>query len=110
MNLIWRKGPSTVREVRDRLSETEKRAVTTIATFLNILVSKKFLDTEREGRSLVFSAKVTKSQYQCKALSYIKQTLFDGSARKMIESVILSERTTFSELSKIADFLDSRLR
>lgn len=110
MKLIWQRGPSTVREVRSQLPEHEKRAITTIATFLNILVSKGFLCIEAVGRSHVFAAKITEFEYQDTAVSHVKRTLFEGSTLNMVRAIVLSSETTNQELSEIRETLHSRLQ
>ena len=61
MGKMWQFGPSNVRDVVGRLDRT--LAYTTVMTTLDRLFKKGLLDREMTDRAFVYTAKVTKEEY-----------------------------------------------
>ena len=58
MKQVWKKGRATVREVHEALAPTQSRAYTTIQTYMERLVDKKYLSKKKIGLVNFYSAKV----------------------------------------------------
>ncbi len=57
LQVIWQRGPSTVREVMDVLNQRTPRAYTTIMTLMNVMARKKTLIRTKRGRAFVYRAR-----------------------------------------------------
>jgi predicted transcriptional regulator len=62
MEVLWTNGDSNVRDVVDRLERP--LAYTTIMTTLDRLFKKGLLDRRREARAFIYSARVSREQWE----------------------------------------------
>ena len=58
LNVIWERGPSTVREVMRELNKQRERAYTTIMTLMNGMADKGILSQKPQGRAFIYSANI----------------------------------------------------
>ena len=66
MEQVWREGtPTTVREVMDGLNgrAAKERAYTTIMTTMRRLDGKRLLRRKREGKTDIYSARISRERY-----------------------------------------------
>lgn len=68
MFALWRTGPGTVEHVREGLPARHRSAYTTVQTVLNRLTERSLVDRERCGRTMLYSARLTESQYLSQSL------------------------------------------
>src|ERR1043166_6092078 len=78
MAVLWSRGPSTVAEVRERLSD--ELAHNTVQTILRILEDKGYVGHTEEGRAHRFHARVKREIAGQAATSRVVEKLFGGVA------------------------------
>ena len=101
MQVIWRRGASTVGEVQEGL--TQELAYTTVQTMLNILERKGKLKRQMEGRAYVYSAVVSEAKASHHAVRDLIDRMFGGSSEELVMSLIKSKEIdakTVAELTK----------
>lgn len=66
MDVVWSRGETTVRAVHEGLNARgeKTRAYTTIMTVMHRLDAKEFLRRRREGRTDLYTPRVSREQYQ----------------------------------------------
>jgi predicted transcriptional regulator len=105
MQVIWRRGASTVGEVQEGLKQ--ELAYTTVQTMLNILERKGKLKRQLEGRAYVYSAAVSEEKASSHAVRDLIDRMFGGSSEELVMSLIKSKQIdakTVAELTKrVAD-------
>ncbi len=74
MQIIWRRGPSTVSQVHRELQPRKEIAYTTVMTTLSRLARKKLLDQDKSSSSYLYSARVDRSGFD----SYVVATLMNA--------------------------------
>ena len=63
LKMLWECSPQPVREIRDALARDGRDiAHTSVITTLNTMVGKKFLKRKKQGKSYLFSPRVTREQ------------------------------------------------
>src|SRR5947208_17068206 len=82
MAVLWSRGPSTVAEVRERL--TDDLAHNTVQTVLRILEEKGFVGHTEEGRAHRFHARVKREVAGATAASRVVEKLFGGSTERLL--------------------------
>jgi BlaI family penicillinase repressor len=107
MSVLWENGPSTVADVKDRL--TDPLAYTTVLTVLRILEEKGHVAHEEEGRAFRYRALVGRSEARVSALERLRRTLFDGSAELLVSHLVADRTLSEDELEGIRKLLDERL-
>lgn len=104
MQVIWRRGASTVAEVQENLEQ--ELAYTTVQTMLNILERKKKLKRELRGRAFVYSASVSEQKANGHALRDLVDRMFGGSSEELVLSLVKSKQIHPKRLAKLARRLE----
>ena len=111
VKVLWDRGPSTVREVMNRLHERGRRvAYTTVLTFLARLEQKGLVTSNKRDLAYVYKAKVTREQVTMTRLKAMVRDLYDGAAASMALQLMSSQKFTAEEiasLQKLIEELDS---
>lgn len=108
MEVLWRRGPSTVAEVRDDLADD--LAYTTVLTILRTLESKGYVGHSAEGRAHRYAASVTRETAQRSAARALAQKLFKGSTELLLTHLVTDEKLSDAEVRRIKRLLDQQSR
>jgi len=106
MLILWEQGPSTVREVVDELSKTTELAYTTILSTLQTMESKGFVRHKSEGRAYRYYPKVDQSVAQDKALDYVLDRFFSGSAESLLLTLMNQRDVDSDAIERMREMLD----
>ena len=101
MKLIWDKGEATVRDVWEKLYPERGLAYTTVATVMRKLESKSFLKHDEKDRTYIYRPLVDKDKISQGMLREMIDGLFDGSAAKLVTTLIQGEHITERDLNQI---------
>lgn len=107
MAVLWDRGPATVAEVRERLSDA--LAYTTVLTVLRILEEKGHVGHEEEGRAHRYHPLVGRQAAGKSALRRLTTKMFQGSPELLLTHLV-SDRLTEAELRRMRQLLEDRLR
>jgi predicted transcriptional regulator len=106
LDVVWRLGPATVRDVRTAIDRTV--AYTTVMTVLDRLYKKGVLERERAGRAYVYSAAASSEQLQSSLLMGLLQRLLGhGPAAAspvlshLVDTVSAGDRQLLDELDRL---------
>ena len=105
MNVIWEERNCSVDDVLQRLPESS-RAYTTIQTFMRILEQKEFLAHKREGKKHVFYPLIEKAEYTRWSLQHMKDNLFGGSAKSLLNTFISDNHLSESDINELMSILE----
>jgi BlaI family transcriptional regulator, penicillinase repressor len=108
--VLWRRGPSTVRDVHAALLEGRAEAVgyTTVLKLLQIMTDKKLVKRDTRSRTHVYAAAVGEATTRGHLLSDLVDRAFGGSSLALVLQALSTNRTTPAELEQIRRFLDAR--
>ena len=98
LKILWERGPSPTREVRDGLARGEAGrdlAHTSVVTILNIMVRKKYLSRTKSGAAYTFHPRVKREDVSGGMLDDLVDRVFDGSAASLMLNLL--ERTELDE-------------
>lgn len=104
MQVIWRRGGSTVAEVQESLDQP--LAYTTVQTMLNILHRKGKLKRQLSGRAFVYSAAVTEEKASTHALKDLIDRMFGGSSEELVMSLIKSRQLDPEKIAELTRRLE----
>lgn len=99
MQVIWRRGASTVGEVQEALRQ--ELAYTTVQTVLNILERKGKLTRELRGRAYAYTAAVTEAKAARHAVRDLVDRMFGGSSEELVMSLIRANEIDADRLAKL---------
>jgi predicted transcriptional regulator len=97
--VLWRLGPSTVREVHDALNKDS--AYTTTLKQMQVMFEKGLLKRSERFRSHVYEAVVPKEQTQRQLAGDLLARAFAGSARELMLGALAAKPASKEELSEI---------
>lgn len=100
MNVIWEVRNCCVDDVLQRLAEP-KPAYNTIQTFMKILEEKGFLAHKREGKKFIFYPLVEKPEYNRWILKHMKDNLFGGSAKSLLNTFISDNTLSDTDINDL---------
>jgi len=110
MDVLWRLGEASVREVRDALSEQHRPAYTTVQTIVQRLELKNAVRRTRKiGNALMFEPAVTKKTAYRRVVDELLG-LFGGSARPVVAHLLDSGKLTLEDLKALEEHAASRKR
>ena len=105
LTYLWQEGPSTVRQVHDYLAGTKDAGYTTTLKLMQIMHEKGLLTRTEEGRSHIYTARVSEEQTQQTLLDRFVETTFRGSAARLVMQALGNHKTSAEELDEIRELL-----
>jgi predicted transcriptional regulator len=84
LQVLWNRGPCTVREVHEMLYANEGAGYTTALKMLQIMHAKGLVERDDSQRAHVYKAAITKQRTQKRYLADMVQRVFNGSASQMV--------------------------
>ncbi len=84
LQVLWDRGPCTVREVHESLYANDGGGYTTALKMLQIMHAKNLVERDDSQRAHVYKAAVTKQRTQKRYLADMVQRVFNGSASQMV--------------------------
>lgn len=106
LQVLWKKGPATVREINEQLSEKRDVGYTTTLKLMQIMYSKNLLQRREEGRTHIYKAIIKESDIQKELTDKFLETVFGGSAQKLVLQALGSNKPTSEELEEIKQLLN----
>ncbi len=106
MNVLWDRGPSTVKDVLDALPADPPLAYTTILTTLRILEEKGYLDHEKDGRAFLYKPRVPREQARQSALRHVLSRFFENSAEQLVSNLLKSEKLSSAEMKRLRKLVE----
>jgi BlaI family penicillinase repressor len=101
LQVIWERGPSTVREVMTVLNQERPRAYTSVMSLMNVMVEKGLLTPKPKGRAFVYSARVSQAGTQSEIVKDVLNRVFDGSASALVTHLLAEAKPDSEELEEI---------
>jgi BlaI family penicillinase repressor len=106
LKIVWENGPSTVKFVNDKLNENRLVGYTTTLKTMQIMFEKELLGRDRSGRSHTYKALRQENETQSLMVDKILDTVFSGSASKLIMHALKSGKTSAQEIEEIKKFIE----
>ena len=106
LQVLWQHGPTTVREVHDRLSDLRDTGYTTTLKNMQNMVQKRLLLRDDAPRSHVYVAAIRQEDTQRMLLDRFLDTAFGGSASQLVMQALGHQKTTPEELQQIKALID----
>lgn len=105
LNILWQKGPCTVRDVHEELAKKKEAGYTTTLKLMQIMFEKKLLKRDANARSHIFTAVVSQQQAQVQLLDKMINTAFNGSAASLVMQALGNYKASAEELEEIKEYL-----
>lgn len=98
LQVLWRKGPSTLSEVHEEIATM---GYTTVQTFLKIMREKGLVQADRLKYAWRYKAAYTEDEVQRHLVSTLLTKAFGGSPAKLLMQALASNKTSSEEIAAI---------
>ena len=105
LNVLWERGPSTVRDVHEILSHTQATGYTTILKLMQIMTEKGLVVRDESQRAHVYRARHSEQRTQRQLLSDLLDRAFGGSPAKLVVQALSERKASIEDLNPIRDLL-----
>ena len=101
LNVIWKAGPSTVREVQNILNKTRKAGYTIVLKMLQIMTQKKLVKRDESNHAHVYIPNCSKQKTQKRLVDDLLKKAFSGSSVQLASTLFGTEKLSKSEFEKL---------
>lgn len=101
LKVLWRDGPSTVRHVREALTDFRELAHTSVMTIMGIMTDKRYLRRSKDGNRYVYRARVGEQETTAGILGQVVDRVFDGSAVSVLMRLLETHDIDAKELTEL---------
>jgi BlaI family penicillinase repressor len=105
LQVLWEKGPSTVRAVNDELLKQKDVNYTTTLKLMQIMADKGILKRDESQMKHIYSVVEEEQKTKAHLLDKFVDTMYKGSASKLVMQLLGNKNTTQKELQDIKDLL-----
>ncbi len=106
MQVLWRRGESSVAEVAETIGDPPL-AYNTVLTTLRILEQKGYVRHTAAGRAFIYAAVVARDEAQRSVVNHVLARFFDGSPRELVLNLLESEAVDARELDRLRELIDN---
>jgi BlaI family penicillinase repressor len=106
LQVLWRQGPCTVREVQEAVAADRTVGYTTVLKLMQIMTDKGLVRRDESERAHVYEACLPQDQTQRQLVGDLLEKAFAGSAAKLVMQALAAKKTSAEELEKIRRMLD----
>jgi len=106
LNVLWDRGPSTVRQIHEVLSGDRDLGYTTVLKSLQVMTEKGLVLRDESERSHIYAATQTATQTQRSLLGDLMERAFGGSAAQLVIQALHAKRASKQELAEIRRLLE----
>jgi predicted transcriptional regulator len=107
LEIIWRSGSATVRQVHEQLEGKGKNVgYTTTLKMMQIMTEKGLLTRMMDGRTHIYSAIIQAGAARNALINRMIDAAFGGSATKLVLQALGNHKATPEELREIRNLID----
>jgi BlaI family transcriptional regulator, penicillinase repressor len=106
MQVLWRRGPATAREITDALAERKPIALSTVQTLLRQMEAKGAVAHESRDRVFVFRPLFEEPEVAGGVTHDLLDRVFNGSVYGMVSYLLRHERVSPDELRRLRALID----
>lgn len=108
MDILWKIGHGTVRDVMAKLPTHRALAYTSVSTILRILQEKKILHAEKIGRQHIYHPTLSKESFASYSVKKIVNQVFSGNSMELVSYLVNKNDLTKDEINNIQKLLNAK--
>jgi BlaI family transcriptional regulator, penicillinase repressor len=105
MQVLWEKGPLTVRQVNDGINRIRRSGYTTTLKIMQIMTEKGLLSRDTGSRSHIYSPSLRPQEVETFAVDHLLKTVFRGDRSNLILRALGQNRLSNEELREIRELI-----
>ena len=105
LQVLWDRGPSTVREVFEALADARETGYTTTLKLMQIMAEKGLVTRDETARTHIYAAKASRDRTQKRLVTDLLDRAFGGSAAALVMQALSTHPTSAEELQEIGQLI-----
>ena len=105
LQILWEKGPLTVRMVNDELLKQKDVNYTTTLKLMQIMADKGILKRDESQMKHIYSVAEEEQKTKSHLLDKFVDSMYKGSASKLVLQLLGNKKNSQQELQEIKDIL-----
>ena len=110
LQVLWDRGPSTVREVYRILNSGRNVGYTTVLKLMQIMTDKSLVERDENCRPQLYRPRLPREQTERELIKDLVDRVFGGSARRLVMRALGEKKASPSELAQIEKLLNKMER
>jgi BlaI family transcriptional regulator, penicillinase repressor len=106
LQILWSRGPSTVREIHEVLAREKDIGYTSALKFLQIMTAKGLVTRTEDQRAHVYSAQQPAEKTKQQFAADVLRRVFHGSASQLMQHALSGRRGSKKEIEELRRLLD----
>jgi len=106
LQVLWSRGPSTVREIHEVLSRDKDVGYTSALKFLQIMTAKGLVTRTEDQRVHVYCAQQPAEKTKQQFAADVLKRVFHGSASQLMQHALSGRRGSKKEIEELRLLLD----
>jgi BlaI family transcriptional regulator, penicillinase repressor len=106
LQVLWRQGPATVREVHEALSHRKESTYTTTLKLLQIMREKGLVKRNEDHKSHVYAAADKAEDTQRQLVGNLLEQAFGGSTSQLVLRALSAKPASAGELAEIRQIIE----
>jgi len=107
LHVLWNRGPSTVRDVLEALSDKKSLGYTGVLKLMQIMTAKGMVRRDESARAHVYEAVRPAEQTKRQLAKDMLQRVFEGSASQLMMHALAVHRASPEEIEELRRILDA---
>jgi predicted transcriptional regulator len=108
MTIIWAIGPCSIHEMMETLSAHRDLAYTSVSTMVRILEQKKFVKSSKEGKGHLYSALVSRAEYETVSVKHLVDKVFTGETSQLVRCLISHKNLKQEDIEQMRAWLEKQ--
>jgi predicted transcriptional regulator len=106
LQVLWKMGQATVRDVHEELAKTKASGYTTTLKLMQIMDEKGLVVRDTTSKTHVYRAAYSQEKAQSSALDKILSTVFEGSTSDLVIQALGHHKASRDEIDAIKKYLE----
>ncbi len=107
LRVLWKSGPSTVRDVNTSLNLVRKVGYTNTLKMMQLMHDKGLLSRDESNRSHIYSPTIEAEDIRSNLLNHVIDTAFEGSTSSMMIHALGNYKASPEEIEAIRSLLNN---
>jgi BlaI family transcriptional regulator, penicillinase repressor len=110
LQVLWTRGPSTVREVHEILSEKREMGYTNVLKLMQIMTEKGLVRRNETQRAHVYEVCQPAEKTKRNLAADVMERVFDNSASELMMHALAGRRATKEEIAELRRLINEHER
>jgi predicted transcriptional regulator len=108
LQVLWQRGPATVRQVHESLDGERTTGYTTTLKLMQIMAEKGLVSRDETSRTHLYAARLPQAQTQRQFVTDMIAKVFGGSSAELVMHALSTNTASKEELAEIRQLIEDK--